>query len=73
MCKGCLARKDFDNYCKYVKNIQRWLKTGKNREYINNILSMSCPNGRRHCKMCGLGNGGKSSQKGKGKNKKNIM
>ena len=72
MCKGCLAKKDIEEYCKYVKNVHRWKTTGKSHEYMMGILKMGCPTGRKVCGLCGNRNGGKSSQKGKGKNKKKF-
>ena len=69
MCKGCLPHRNFDNYCKYKNNIDRWINTGKSHEYITTVLGMGCSAGKRNSLCCGLNNGGKSRGKGKGKNK----
>ena len=69
MCLEHLARESIEEYVDAKKKIAKGLKCGKSKNYINGVLKQGCPNGRRKCGVCGDRNGGKSSKKGKGKNK----
>jgi hypothetical protein len=72
MCRGHLAKTDFDAYVNYISNVERWKRSGKSHDFIVRKLRMGCPSGKKKCSCgCGEHNGGKASGKGKGRNRIN--
>ena len=72
MCLAHLYREDFDRYIKIRRKTTKWRRCGKSKDFFNGQLKQGCPKGVKRCKLCGIRNGGKSSKKGKGKNKNKI-
>ena len=75
MCLQHIRRDYGIRYCEIIKEkIKIGLATGKSKDYINGLKQQGCPTGvRKGLCYCGRNNGGKSSKKGKGKNKKFVI
>ena len=72
MCRSCVLKDGgWEQWSEVQKKINTGMRCGKSNDYFKSLLRNGCPTGRRHCGMCGIGNGGKTSTKGKGKTKRN--
>lgn len=71
MCMEHIIKSDGVEYAKKVKfKIVIAHNCGKSKNYINRLLQQGCHMGKKRCKLCRTRcNGGKSIDKGKGKNK----
>ena len=70
MCKSCLLTEGGVDLVEEVRRkIRVGMRCGKSNDYFKRLMHNGCPSGRKHCCMCGINNGGKSSTKGKGRNK----
>ena len=71
MCISCVIRTEGPAAAAELRHrIARGLKCGKSKSSFNADLHQGCPSGKRSCGMCGIPNGGKSSRKGKGKDRR---
>ena len=69
MCLNCLETTEDCVIAKHRSAIG--MRCGKSKDFINGILKQGCPRGKKKCRMCSKTgkNDGRSSNKGKGKNK----
>lgn len=74
MCMSCVIRDDGPEAAAELRRrMARGMRCGKSKSTYNHDLHQGCPSGRKHCSMCGLHNGGKSSTKGKGKHRRSTV